>query len=62
MSEVAETGKTRSVLTEAATMAGLASALGGITAVILPEIPLVAVVAAAVGALGGFLAQKFERR
>lgn len=60
--KAASPGAKKSVLTEAATIAGLGSALGGIVAVLLPELPVAAVLAAAVGALGGFFVQKIEHR
>lgn len=48
--------------TEGVGAAGLAAALGGIAAVLAPEDVFVAVGAAVVGAVGGFLIQERERR
>jgi len=52
----------KSPLMQAATMAGLASALGGMTVVFLPAVPALAVAAAAVGAVGGFFIERIGNR
>jgi hypothetical protein len=49
-----------SALTSTATSLGLASALGGVAAVLAPEIPVVALGAAVIGAVGGLLLQKLD--
>lgn len=68
MAEIANSEKSgapdpkKSSLTQVATAVGLASALGGIAAVFLPALPAVAVLAAAVGAAGGFFVQRIPHR